>query len=152
MEINGPLLDLYQQCSDAESIKNAQETWLKVMEEEAEKRKKEKEESGDEWLVGNRNHGEPGELPPSDSDAYESSEDEEEEKDSSDGDEQENEDEESGDDYEDDEDDHEGGEKNKLINENNINEALSNDYYTRAGQNDATDKELEREAKILSLE
>lgn len=137
-EINEPLIEVYQECTDAESVKAAQETWLKVMEEEAEKRKQEKASGDyDMWTVGNRNHGAPGELPPSDSEAYEDSSENEE--DSS---------------YEEEDivDIEKELDKEKNADEtDSINETLGDEYYTKGNRGDQSDKELEREAKLLSI-
>ncbi|ANB12254.1 Tsr3p [Sugiyamaella lignohabitans] len=81
LEINEELLELYSQCTDAESIKAAQEAWLDKIQEDAKEREEEKKKHDDGgWAVGSRrDHGMPGELPPSDSDEYDDDDDEEEE-------------------------------------------------------------------------
>jgi pre-rRNA-processing protein TSR3 len=66
LDINEDLLLIYSQCSDDDSVRKAQDAWLDAIEEEAEKKQLSKL-NGDGWTVGNRNHGLPGELPPTDS-------------------------------------------------------------------------------------
>lgn len=69
LEINEELLEIYSECTDAESVKAAEEQWLQDQEREAEERKQDKAASG--WKIGAREHGLPGELPPSDSEEEE---------------------------------------------------------------------------------
>jgi pre-rRNA-processing protein TSR3 len=54
LEVNGPLLERYAQCQDAEEVTKAQDEWLAGLEKEwAESRKAGGEE--DEWAGGNPN-------------------------------------------------------------------------------------------------
>lgn len=69
LDINEDLFDIYEQCTDAESIQAAQKEWLDDLEREAEERARQKTEGGDMWAVGSKEHGKPGELPPSDSES-----------------------------------------------------------------------------------
>lgn len=73
LEINKEILELYQQCTDSDSVQKVQEEWLDKLEEEVRQRK-EHGSSEDLWLQGNTNHA--GGLPPT-SDSEEESEDEE---------------------------------------------------------------------------
>lgn len=72
LEINKEILEVYQQCTDSESVQKAQEEWLDKLEEEVRQRK-EHGSSEDLWLQGNTNHA--GGLPPT-SDSEEESEEE----------------------------------------------------------------------------
>lgn len=78
LEMNEELLDLYSQCSDGESVTKAQEAWLSRLQDEQDAKEQEKQETGG-WKVGRRDHGAPGELPPSDSEDEEEEEVQEEE-------------------------------------------------------------------------
>lgn len=75
LEMNEELLDLYSQCSDGESVTKAQEAWLSRLQDEQDAKEQEKQETGG-WKVGRRDHGAPGELPPSDSEEEEEEEEE----------------------------------------------------------------------------
>lgn len=54
LEINEELFQLYQTCTDSESVQEAENQWLKKLENELEERQKEKE-NGDLWALGNTN-------------------------------------------------------------------------------------------------
>lgn len=54
LELNKELLEIYQQCTDADSVKAAEEAWLKKIEEEAQQRKQQSKEE-DIWMMGNVN-------------------------------------------------------------------------------------------------
>ncbi|MCP8718839.1 MAG: DUF367 family protein [Asgard group archaeon] len=54
LKINEELIELYQKCTDSESITKAQEEWLEKIEQEA-KERKDKAQSGDIWMMGNVN-------------------------------------------------------------------------------------------------
>lgn len=69
LDINEELFDIYEECTDADSIQDAQKKWLDDLERDAEERARQKTEGGDMWAVGNKEHGKPGELPPSDSES-----------------------------------------------------------------------------------
>lgn len=78
LEINEELFELYSQCSDSDSVKAVETEWLEQLEKEYEAKQKEKAEGG-VWHTGNKSHGKPGELPPSDSEEENDSDDDEEE-------------------------------------------------------------------------
>ncbi|ODQ62458.1 hypothetical protein WICANDRAFT_26422 [Wickerhamomyces anomalus NRRL Y-366-8] len=75
LDINKEILELYQQCTDSESVQKVQEEWLDKLEEEVRQRK-EHGDSEDLWLQGNTNRGE---ALPSLSDSEDEDEDDEEE-------------------------------------------------------------------------
>lgn len=78
LEINSELFDIYEKCTDSESVQAAQQDWLDELEREAQEKARQKEEGGNMWAVGSKSHGKPGELPPSDSEEeYESDNDDE---------------------------------------------------------------------------
>ncbi|BAP73739.1 UPF0293 protein YOR006C [Kluyveromyces marxianus] len=54
LELNKELLELYQQCTDHDSVKAAEEKWLQQIEEEARQRK-EMAKTEDIWMIGNVN-------------------------------------------------------------------------------------------------
>ncbi|CCK72968.1 ribosome biogenesis protein TSR3 KNAG_0M01150 [Huiozyma naganishii CBS 8797] len=54
LELNKELLEVYQKCTDHESVKKAEEDWLNKIEEEAQQRKNEARD-GDIWMMGNVN-------------------------------------------------------------------------------------------------
>ncbi|SCW01480.1 LAFE_0E00562g1_1 [Lachancea fermentati] len=54
LELNKELIEVYQKCTDEQSVKAAEEAWLKKLEQEAEERKK-MSSSEDIWLMGNVN-------------------------------------------------------------------------------------------------
>lgn len=54
LEINKDLLEIYQKCTDAASVKEAEENWLKQIELETQRRKEESRDN-DIWLMGNVN-------------------------------------------------------------------------------------------------
>ncbi|AMD20156.1 HCR006Wp [Eremothecium sinecaudum] len=54
LELNKELLEVYQQCTDHKSVKAAEESWLKKIEDEAQERKKQAQET-DIWMMGNTN-------------------------------------------------------------------------------------------------
>lgn len=76
LEINDELLAKYAACTDSMSIKEAQDEWIRHIQQEAQDRKLAKEVST--LTVGSREHGWPGELPPSDSEEEEDEEKDEE--------------------------------------------------------------------------
>lgn len=77
LDINEDLFDIYEQCTDAASIKAAEQKWLDALERDVEDRARQKAEGGNMWSVGDKSGGRPGELPPSDSeDDYISQDDE----------------------------------------------------------------------------
>lgn len=55
LEINKELLELYQQCTDSDSVKQAETDWLDKLQEEVKQRKEHHED--DLWLQGNTNRG-----------------------------------------------------------------------------------------------
>lgn len=71
LDINSELIQIYQQCTDSDSVKKAEEAWLDKLDKEHEERKLRKQ-TDDVWLVGNTNRG----LPPSDSEEYEDEDEE----------------------------------------------------------------------------
>lgn len=80
LDINKELLEVYQQCTDAESVQKAQDEWLEKLQDEV-KQRKERDDGEDIWMQGNTNRRD---LPPmSDSededDDDEDAEDDEEE-------------------------------------------------------------------------
>ncbi|EGW33443.1 uncharacterized protein SPAPADRAFT_60797, partial [Spathaspora passalidarum NRRL Y-27907] len=54
LKINEELIELYQKCTDTESIQKAQDEWLAKIENEA-KERKEKAHTEDVWMMGNVN-------------------------------------------------------------------------------------------------
>ncbi|KAI5951558.1 TSR3 [Candida jiufengensis] len=54
LKINDELLKVYQECSDSESVLNAQDEWLEKIQKEAIERK-EMAHNGDVWMMGNVN-------------------------------------------------------------------------------------------------
>lgn len=54
LKINKELLELYQTCTDSESVLHAQEQWLEKLEAEA-KERKQQAQIGDVWMMGNVN-------------------------------------------------------------------------------------------------
>ncbi|WPK22971.1 hypothetical protein PUMCH_000194 [Australozyma saopauloensis] len=54
LEINKELIEIYQQCTDSESVNKAQDAWLAKLEEEVRQRK-ERGSSEDIWMTGNVN-------------------------------------------------------------------------------------------------
>lgn len=54
LELNKELLEIYQQCTDNDSVKKAEEDWLAQIEEETKQRKQEAQET-DVWMMGNVN-------------------------------------------------------------------------------------------------
>ncbi|KAJ1052625.1 hypothetical protein FZC28_6652g2140 [Saccharomyces cerevisiae] len=53
-ELNKELLEIYQQCTDCDSVKRAEEEWLQKLEKETEERKSRAKEE-DIWMMGNIN-------------------------------------------------------------------------------------------------
>lgn len=78
LELNKDLLEIYQQCTDADSVKKAEEEWLERIDQEVQERKQQAQ-SEDIWMMGNTNRADAGLLPPSDSEEYETEEEENEE-------------------------------------------------------------------------
>ncbi|CCH43528.1 hypothetical protein BN7_3079 [Wickerhamomyces ciferrii] len=78
LEINKELLELYQQCTDSESVQKVQDEWLLKIEKEVEERKNHGN-AEDIWLQGNTNRG--GDKLPSFSDEEDEEEFEEEDDD-----------------------------------------------------------------------
>lgn len=78
LEINKDLLDVYEKCTDADSVSAAQEAWLDQLERDQEERARQKLEGGDMWAVGARTGGRPGELPPSESESESEDDDDDE--------------------------------------------------------------------------
>jgi pre-rRNA-processing protein TSR3 len=79
LDINAELLEKYAACTDSQSVKAAQDKWISDIEREADERKAAKENA--QSIVGlNRDHGRPGELPPSDSEEDLEEEESEEER------------------------------------------------------------------------
>ncbi|KAG5359194.1 Ribosome biogenesis protein [Yarrowia sp. C11] len=75
LQINEDLLEIYAECTDADSINEAQKMWLDEIEAEHARRKQEKEDAGGVWKHGqDRDHGKAGELPPSDDEEYDEDE------------------------------------------------------------------------------
>lgn len=66
LAINEDILEIYAECTDADSVNEAQAQWLHELEQEH-ARKQHLKETGQDWKTGERGHGKPGELPPSDS-------------------------------------------------------------------------------------
>lgn len=54
LELNKELLQIYQSCTDSESVKRAEEEWLLKLEEENQRRKQEAQNT-DIWMMGNVN-------------------------------------------------------------------------------------------------
>ncbi|AET38539.1 ribosome biogenesis protein TSR3 Ecym_3023 [Eremothecium cymbalariae DBVPG len=54
LELNKEILEIYQKCTDHDSIKAAEEAWLKQIETEAMERRKQTKEN-DIWMMGNVN-------------------------------------------------------------------------------------------------
>lgn len=54
LKINEELIQVYQKCTDSDSVKQAQDQWLEKIEKEA-KERKEMAQEGDVWLMGNSN-------------------------------------------------------------------------------------------------
>jgi pre-rRNA-processing protein TSR3 len=75
LEINADLLEVYAQCTDAESIQAAQQQWIDMLKKESEERTLSKADETSGWAIGGREHGLPGELPPSDSEDEDEDED-----------------------------------------------------------------------------
>ncbi|KAK6464469.1 hypothetical protein DFJ63DRAFT_71493 [Scheffersomyces coipomensis] len=77
LKINKELIELYQTCTDSESITKAQDEWLEKIELEA-KERKEKAHTGDVWMMGNVNRkGEEEDDDDEEENDYEYSEEEE---------------------------------------------------------------------------
>lgn len=75
LDINEDLFDIYEECTDSESVQAAQKEWLDGLDRDVEERERQKLEGGGMWAVGDKAGGRPGELPPSDSESeYESEE------------------------------------------------------------------------------
>ncbi|KAG7662891.1 TSR3 [[Candida] subhashii] len=55
LKINEELIQLYQKCTDTESITKAQDEWLAKIEKEAKERKEQVNNVDDIWLMGNVN-------------------------------------------------------------------------------------------------
>ncbi|KAH3673205.1 hypothetical protein WICMUC_003823 [Wickerhamomyces mucosus] len=54
LEINKELFELYQQCTDSESVKKAETEWLEKLQKEVQERK---DHGGEDlWMQGNMNH------------------------------------------------------------------------------------------------
>ncbi|QEL62219.1 ribosome biogenesis protein TSR3 [Candidozyma auris] len=54
LKINKELIEVYQQCTDSESVEKAQADWLEKLEEES-KQRKEQSATEDVWMMGNVN-------------------------------------------------------------------------------------------------
>jgi len=54
LDINEELIQVYQKCTDSESVQKAQDEWLDKIENEA-KERKEMAQTGDVWMMGNVN-------------------------------------------------------------------------------------------------
>ena len=54
LELNKELLEIYQQCTDCDSVKRAEEEWLQKLEKETQERKSRAKEE-DIWMMGNIN-------------------------------------------------------------------------------------------------
>ncbi|CCE64855.1 hypothetical protein TPHA_0J00320 [Tetrapisispora phaffii CBS 4417] len=54
LELNKELLEMYQKCTDSESVKKVEEEWLEKIDKEVQERKSQSRE-GDIWLQGNTN-------------------------------------------------------------------------------------------------
>lgn len=54
LKINKELIEVYQQCTDSESVEKAQADWLEKLEEEL-KQRKEQSATEDVWMMGNVN-------------------------------------------------------------------------------------------------
>jgi pre-rRNA-processing protein TSR3 len=67
LKINADLLEVYARCTDADSIQAAQQQWIDMLKKESEERTLSKADETSGWAIGGRDHGLPGELPPSDS-------------------------------------------------------------------------------------
>ncbi|KAI5957596.1 TSR3 [Candida theae] len=81
LKINEELLQVYQQCTDSESVLKAQDEWLDKIEKEA-KERKEQGQKEDIWMMGNVNRNNGGLS----SDEDEEEEDEEDEEEDEEGD------------------------------------------------------------------
>lgn len=82
LEINEEIIEIYSKCTDTDSVKAAEEEWLTKIEKEVQQKQKDKED-GVVWHTGNRGHGLPGELPPSDSEGEEEGDEDESEEEES---------------------------------------------------------------------
>lgn len=78
LEINKELLEVYQQCTDSESVEEAQNKWMAKLEEEVRQRK-EQAAQGDVWMMGNVNRAGESEDEESESVSEEEGESEESE-------------------------------------------------------------------------
>lgn len=56
LKINEELIEVYQKCTDSESVTKAQDDWLEKIENEAKERKQKGQEE-DVWMMGNVNRG-----------------------------------------------------------------------------------------------
>ncbi|KAL6452416.1 LOW QUALITY PROTEIN: TSR3 18S rRNA aminocarboxypropyltransferase [Candida maltosa Xu316] len=74
LKINEELIELYQKCTDSDSINKAQEEWLEKIEQEA-KERKDKAQTEDVWMMGNVNRGEGVDSEDDDDDADDDEED-----------------------------------------------------------------------------
>ncbi|SMN22958.1 similar to Saccharomyces cerevisiae YOR006C TSR3 Protein required for correct processing of the 20S pre-rRNA at site D to generate mature 18S rRNA [Maudiozyma saulgeensis] len=73
LEINAELLEIYQKCTDAESVKRAEDAWLEKIEQETLDRKKQSQET-DLWMMGNVNRMNKLNMDDSEEESAESSE------------------------------------------------------------------------------
>jgi pre-rRNA-processing protein TSR3 len=58
LEINSQLFARYQRCKDEEEVKKAEENWMKKLDREYERSRKEGDDGGDAWAGGNLNRQE----------------------------------------------------------------------------------------------
>lgn len=73
LELNKELLELYQQCTDSDSVKAAEEKWLQKIEDEQKERKNQSRDE-DIWLAGNVNRKSKNEVFSDEDSEYSSSE------------------------------------------------------------------------------
>lgn len=75
LEINRELIEVYQACTDSESVEKAQNEWMLKLEEEVRQRK-ERGATDDVWMMGNVNRQQQSDDDESDADSDAQSEDE----------------------------------------------------------------------------
>lgn len=83
LEINEELIEIYQKCTDSESVEQAQNEWMAKLEDEVRQRK---ENRGDIWKTGNINRKNGTLSDDDDDEEEEEDDDEEDEGDEDDGD------------------------------------------------------------------
>lgn len=76
LDLNKELLEIYQQCTDADSVKRAEEVWLERIDREVQERKQQAQ-SEDVWMIGNTNRTDSRLLPSSGEEDYETDDNDE---------------------------------------------------------------------------